>query len=81
MFVFQIIKSVICLLFPPPAPVSAASLDPKALALTQQLDSLERDLARTEEAMLSRLRSPLSRTDPASDLAGRLREQEVTTSI
>ncbi|TNM86147.1 hypothetical protein fugu_008418 [Takifugu bimaculatus] len=58
------------------APASSASLSPKAAALTQQLDSLERDLALTEESMLSRLRSPLSRTDPASDLAGRLREQE-----
>lgn len=68
-------------MFPPTAPASSASLNPKAVALTQQLDSLERDLASTEESMLSRLRSPLSRTDPASDLAGRLREQEVATSV
>lgn len=64
------------LLLPPTAPPSA-SLSPKAAALTQQLDSLDRDLASTEEGMLSRLRSPLSRTDPAADLAARLREQEV----
>lgn len=50
------------------------------MALTQQLDLLEKDLASTEESMLSRLRSPLSRTDPAADLAARLREQEVATS-
>lgn len=68
-------------MFPPTAPVSSVSLDPKAVALTQQLDSLERDLASTEESMLSRLRSPLSRTDPASDLTDRLREQEVPASI
>lgn len=68
-------------MFPPTAPASSVSLDPKAVALTQQLDSLERDLASTEESMLSRLRSPLSRTDPASDLTDRLREQEVAASI
>lgn len=69
-------SNLIILLLPPTAPPSA-SLSPKAAALTQQLDSLDRDLASTEEGMLSRLRSPLSRTDPAADLAARLREQEV----
>lgn len=64
-------------LAPPTAPLSSASLSPEAAALTQQLDGLERELASTEESLLSRLRSPLSRTDPASDLAARLREQEV----
>lgn len=68
-------------MFPPAAPVSSASLSPKAAALTQQLDRLEQDLASTEEGMLRRLRSPLSRSDPASDLAARLREQEVATSV
>lgn len=58
------------------APVSSAALDPKAVALAQQLDKLDEDLANTEESMLSRLRAPLSRTDPAGDLANRLREQE-----
>lgn len=61
----------------PTAPVSSAPLDPKVLALTQQLDSMDRDLASTEDSMLSRLRSPLSRTDPESDLADRLMEQQV----
>ncbi|XP_054459877.1 envoplakin a [Anoplopoma fimbria] len=58
------------------APVSSAPLDPKVKALSQQLDKLDGDLARAEESMLSRLRAPLSRTDPAGDLARRLREQE-----
>lgn len=71
-------STLISLVLPPTAP-SSASLSPKAAALTQQLDRLDQDLATTEEGMLSRLRSPLSRTDPASDLAGRLREQEVAT--
>ncbi|KAI3353015.1 hypothetical protein L3Q82_019597, partial [Scortum barcoo] len=58
------------------ASVSPAPLDPKVTALAQQLDKLDNDLASAEESMLSRLRAPLSRTDPAGDLARRLREQE-----
>ncbi|CAL8333578.1 unnamed protein product [Merluccius merluccius] len=58
------------------APVSAAPLDPKAVALTDQLDKLDSDLAQTEQDILSRLRVPLDRGDPAVDLAKRLREQE-----
>ncbi|KAG8014466.1 Envoplakin [Nibea albiflora] len=58
------------------APVSSPSLDPKVAALAQKLDKLDDDLASAEESMLSRLRAPLSRTDPAADLANRLREQE-----
>lgn len=50
-------------------------------ALTQKLDNLDNDLATAEESMLSRMRSPLSRTDPATDLANRLREQEVTSYL
>lgn len=50
-------------------------------ALTQQLDSLDQGLARTEESMQSRLRSPLSRSDPVSDLLKRLKEQEVPPSL
>lgn len=46
-------------------------------ALAQQLDQLDNDLARAEENMLSRMRAPLSRSDPAADLAKRLQEQEV----
>lgn len=62
---------------PPTAPLSSAPLDPKVSALSQQLDSLDQDLARTEESIQRRLRSPLSRTDPVSDLLNRLKEQEV----
>uniref|UniRef100_A0A4W6F090 Envoplakin a n=1 Tax=Lates calcarifer TaxID=8187 RepID=A0A4W6F090_LATCA len=62
------------------APVSSAPLDPKVTALAQQLDQLDNDLASAEESMLSRLRAPLSRTDPAGDLAKRLREQEKAAS-
>ncbi|XP_010768431.1 envoplakin a [Notothenia coriiceps] len=58
------------------APVSSAPLDPKVKALSQQLDKLDGDLASAEESMLSRLRTPLNRSDPAGDLAKRLREQE-----
>ncbi|XP_015254606.1 PREDICTED: envoplakin-like [Cyprinodon variegatus] len=52
------------------------SPDPRLAALGQQLDQLDADLASIEESMLSRLRTPLSRNDPAEDLAQRLREQE-----
>lgn len=58
-------------------PVSSAAPDPKAAALAQQLDRLDSDLVNAEESMLSRLRAPLSRTDPTGDLSNRLREQEV----
>lgn len=51
------------------------------MAVTQQLDSLDQDLARTEQSMQSRLRSPLSRTDPVSDLLNRLKEQKVPPSF
>ena len=57
--------------------MSSPALDPKAAALAQQLDKLDEDLASAEESMLSRLRAPLSRSDPTGDLAKRLREQEV----
>lgn len=57
--------------------MSSAPLDPKLTALAQQLDKLDSDLVSAEESMLSRLRAPLSRTDPAGDLANRLKEQEV----
>ncbi|XP_058496226.1 envoplakin a [Solea solea] len=58
------------------APVSSAPVDPAARALSQQLDKLDNDLTSTEQNMLSRLRTPLSHSDPAGDLAKRLREQE-----
>nr|XP_046265343.1 envoplakin a [Scatophagus argus] len=58
------------------APVSSAAPDPKVTALAQQLDKLDDNLASTEQSMLDRLRTPLSRTDPAGDLANRLKEQE-----
>ncbi|TNN69510.1 Envoplakin [Liparis tanakae] len=63
------------------APVSSAPLDPKAKALSQQLDKLDSDLASAEQSMLSRLRAPLSRTDPAGDLAKRMKEQEEAARV
>ncbi|XP_032418372.1 envoplakin-like [Xiphophorus hellerii] len=58
------------------APVSSAPADPKLAAVAQRLDQLDSDLANTEQGMLSRLRTPVSRTDPTGDLAKKLREQE-----
>ncbi|XP_043971387.1 envoplakin-like isoform X2 [Gambusia affinis] len=60
----------------PSAPVSSAPPDPKLAAVAQQLDQLDSDLANTEQGMLSRLRTPVSRTDPTGDLAKKLSEQE-----
>uniref|UniRef100_A0A3Q3MXH4 Envoplakin a n=1 Tax=Mastacembelus armatus TaxID=205130 RepID=A0A3Q3MXH4_9TELE len=68
-------------LFPYSAPVSSGPLGPKAATLAQQLDKLDKDLASTEQGMLSRMRAPLSRTDPAGDLANRLREQEALKAL
>lgn len=62
---------------PPPAAAAPAAPDPKVASLAQQLEKLDEDLAKEEESMLNRLRAPLSRTDPAGDLANRLKAQEV----
>ena len=53
-------------------------MDPKAVALADQLDKLDSDLAQTEQDILSRLRAPLERGNTAADLAKRLKEQEVS---
>ncbi|CAN9510158.1 unnamed protein product [Ophioblennius macclurei] len=58
------------------APPSSAPPDPKVLALGQELDKLDGDLANAEEGILGRLRTPLDRNNAASDLADRLRKQE-----
>ncbi|XP_071383533.1 envoplakin a [Centroberyx affinis] len=58
------------------APVSAAPLSPKVAALADELDQLDGDLAQMEQDVLSRLRAPLNHSDPAADLANRLKEQE-----
>uniref|UniRef100_A0A3B5B1W9 Envoplakin n=1 Tax=Stegastes partitus TaxID=144197 RepID=A0A3B5B1W9_9TELE len=68
-------------LFPQSAPVSSGPVDPKVTALSQQLDKLDDDLVNAEESMLSRLRAPLSRSDPAGDLAKRLKEQEALKAL
>lgn len=57
--------------------MSSAAPDPKVASLAQQLEKLDEDLAKAEESMLSRLRAPLSHTNPAEDLADRLKEQQV----
>ena len=57
--------------------MAAAPENPKALELAGRLGNLEKDLAQTEQGILSRLRAPLDRSDPAKDLASRMKEQEV----
>uniref|UniRef100_A0AAV2LMC6 Desmoplakin SH3 domain-containing protein n=1 Tax=Knipowitschia caucasica TaxID=637954 RepID=A0AAV2LMC6_KNICA len=58
------------------APVSSSPLDPKALAMADQLNKLDSELALAEADMLSRLRTPVNRSDPTGDLAKKLRDQE-----
>ncbi|MEQ2267585.1 hypothetical protein XENORESO_007860, partial [Xenotaenia resolanae] len=58
------------------APISSAPPNPKVATLSQQLDQLDTDLANTEQSMLSQLRTPVSRSDPAGDLAKKLKAQE-----
>ncbi|XP_036392249.1 envoplakin a [Megalops cyprinoides] len=58
------------------APVSAAPENPKSKEIASQLDKLDADLAQTQQNILSLLRAPLNRSDPAGDLAKRLKEQE-----
>ncbi|MEQ2189233.1 hypothetical protein GOODEAATRI_023141, partial [Goodea atripinnis] len=58
------------------SPVSSAPPNPKVATLSQQLDQLDTDLANTEQSMLSQLRTPVSHSDPAGDLAKKLKAQE-----
>uniref|UniRef100_A0A4W5REK8 Envoplakin a n=1 Tax=Hucho hucho TaxID=62062 RepID=A0A4W5REK8_9TELE len=55
---------------------TAPPSNPKAKAVAGQLDKLDEDLVKAKQGMLSRLRAPLDRSDPTTDLAKRLKEQE-----
>ncbi|XP_038822635.1 envoplakin-like [Salvelinus namaycush] len=55
---------------------TAPPSNPKAKAVAGQLDKLDEDLVKAKQGMLSRLRAPLDRSDPTTDLANRLKEQE-----
>ncbi|CAB1344901.1 unnamed protein product [Coregonus sp. 'balchen'] len=55
---------------------TAPPSNPKAKAVAGQLDKLDEDLVKAKQDMLSRLRAPLDRSDPTTDLAKRLKEQE-----
>ncbi|KAJ8283836.1 hypothetical protein COCON_G00026860 [Conger conger] len=58
------------------APVTRAAMDPKSAELATKLDQLDDDLDKAQQDILSLMRAPLDRTDPAADLANRLKEQE-----
>ncbi|XP_053713927.1 envoplakin-like [Synchiropus splendidus] len=58
------------------APASSAPMDPKATALAQELNNVDKGLTNAEDDLLSLLRAPLSRSDPSGDLAKRLQDQE-----
>ncbi|KAJ8399686.1 hypothetical protein AAFF_G00407910 [Aldrovandia affinis] len=58
------------------APVSSAPEDPRTKEISSKLDKLDEDLEKAQQDIMSRMRSPLNRADPAGDLAKRLKEQE-----
>uniref|UniRef100_A0A8C1EQ72 Envoplakin a n=1 Tax=Cyprinus carpio carpio TaxID=630221 RepID=A0A8C1EQ72_CYPCA len=75
----------VCFMIPPPDPdaikrVDLAEENSKAVELASRLNQMDKDLAQVEMDTLSSLRAPLNRTDPATDLAKRLKEQEKTTA-
>uniref|UniRef100_A0A3P8ZRJ6 Desmoplakin SH3 domain-containing protein n=1 Tax=Esox lucius TaxID=8010 RepID=A0A3P8ZRJ6_ESOLU len=61
------------------APVAGAPEDPKTTVLDSQLDKISKDLDRSVNDILSRLRTPLPRGDPISDLGNRIKEHETAT--
>ncbi|KTF75862.1 hypothetical protein cypCar_00043943, partial [Cyprinus carpio] len=63
-----------------PVPAPRAEENSKAVELASRLNQMDKDLAQVEMDTLSSLRAPLNRTDPATDLAKRLKEQEKTTA-
>ncbi|XP_056315758.1 envoplakin a [Danio aesculapii] len=63
-----------------PVPAPRAEENPKAAVLANRLNQMDKDLGKVEMDTLNCLRSPLNRTDPATDLAKRLQEQEKTTA-
>ncbi|CDQ73834.1 unnamed protein product [Oncorhynchus mykiss] len=65
----------------PCVPHVAPPSNPKAKAVAGQLDKLDEDLVKAKQGMLSRLRAPLDRSDPTTDLAKRLKEQEVRERV
>uniref|UniRef100_A0A3P8ZS99 Desmoplakin SH3 domain-containing protein n=1 Tax=Esox lucius TaxID=8010 RepID=A0A3P8ZS99_ESOLU len=60
-------------------PVAGAPEDPKTTVLDSQLDKISKDLDRSVNDILSRLRTPLPRGDPISDLGNRIKEHETAT--
>uniref|UniRef100_A0A8C1NYW4 Envoplakin a n=1 Tax=Cyprinus carpio TaxID=7962 RepID=A0A8C1NYW4_CYPCA len=76
----------VCFMIPPPDPdaikrVDLAEENSKAVELASRLNQMDKDLAQVEMDTLSSLRAPLNRTDPATDLAKRLKEQELHSLI
>ncbi|XP_075438913.1 LOW QUALITY PROTEIN: envoplakin, partial [Ascaphus truei] len=61
---------------PPVRTSSAPSEDAQGPQLLNRLNKVYGDLQETEQEMLARVRSPVSRTSPCEDLTGRIKEQE-----
>ncbi|KAM4662790.1 envoplakin [Discoglossus pictus] len=65
---------------PPPARTSSIPTeDPQGPQLLDRLNKINGDLQNTEQEVLTRVRSPVSRSSPSVDLTGRLKEQESTS--
>lgn len=64
-----------------PGPSVKPLENPKAAELSGRLSQLDKDLALAELDMLKRMRAPLDSSNPAGDLANRLKDQEVRKYI
>ncbi|KAM8946888.1 envoplakin isoform 2-T2 [Pelodytes ibericus] len=76
------IQSQICKIWGAPVPPARTSSvpteDPQAGQILNKLDRIYADLQDTEQDVLTRVRSPVSRSSPSNDLTGRLKEQDAT---
>ncbi|CAH2302128.1 envoplakin isoform X1 [Pelobates cultripes] len=63
---------------PPARTSSVPTEDPQSEQILKKLDKIYGDLQDTEQDVLSRLRSPVSRSSPSQDITGRLKDQEAT---
>ncbi|XP_075033903.1 envoplakin [Mixophyes fleayi] len=63
---------------PPARTSSVPSEDPQGTEILNKLNKIYGDLQDTEQEVLTRVRSPVSRSSPSQDITGRLKEQEGT---
>uniref|UniRef100_A0A8B9SB62 Envoplakin n=1 Tax=Apteryx owenii TaxID=8824 RepID=A0A8B9SB62_APTOW len=69
----------LCLTAALPRSPPIAQDDPQADQLLSSLDCVGKDLVQVEKEVLNRVRSPVNYSDPADDLARRIKQQQETT--